>query len=129
MNKLLKIVLWIGAGLALILIGTGIWGYRKGYYHAMRGGFAQSEGRLDDAIGYFKQAYAKNPNAFMVAHDLACCYSLKDDRKNCFLWLRKALETDHRDYVRKSARKEVDFANVRDDAEFKTLIESSPPKE
>jgi len=88
---------------------------------------AQDEGRLDVAIGYFQRAYDRNYNATMVAHDLACCYSLKNDRKNCFLWLRRALATDHAETVRKWARTEADFINVREDEEFKALIDPRPP--
>ena len=126
MNTGLKIALWAGGLLLLTLIGAGIWGHRKGYTLAMRGGMAEAEGPLDEAISHFQQAYEKNPNAYMVAHDLACCYAQKNDKQNCFLWLRKALETDHGDAVRKSASKDKGFANVRNDAEFKSLIDGGP---
>ena len=112
--------------LLLALVGLGTWGYQKGYYHALRGGMVQDDGNPDEAIAFFERAYAKNPQAYMVAHDLACCYSLKNDRKNCFLWLRRALQTDHADSVRKSARRDKDFNNVREDAEFKSLIDPGP---
>ncbi len=126
MNTYLKIALGVVALVLLILIGSAIGVYRKGYYHALRGGIAQDDGDLEGAIAYFQEAYDRNPNAYMVAHDLACCYSLKNDRENCLRWLRRALETDHAESVRASARKDKDFAPFRDDPEFRALIEARP---
>jgi len=126
MHPVAKILVGVVVAMLVLFVGLGIWGYQKGYYDALRGGFAQDEGRLDEAIGHFRRAYDRNPNAYMVAHDLACCYALKNDRRNCFLWLGKALETDHPDAVRKNARTEIDFTNVREDPEFKSLIDPRP---
>ena len=126
MSKGQKIVLWAAGILLLTLIGAGILGHRKGYYHAMRGGMADVQGHLDEAISFYQQAYGKNPNAYMVAHDLACSYAMKNDKKNCFLWLRKALETDHGAAIRKAAPSDKGFANVRNDPEFKSLIDGGP---
>jgi len=94
----------------------------------MRGGIAQDNKDLDKAIFYFKIAYEKNPEAFMVAHDIACCYALKGDNESCFHWLRLALKSHYADYAKKYAKTEHDFDSVRQTAEFQSLIYDSPPK-
>ena len=126
MSTPVKIVLGLGAVLIAALLGAGFWAHRNGYVDALRGGMAENDGNLDEAIRHFQRAYEKNPNGYMVAHDVACCYSLKNDRRNALLWLKKALETDHADAVRKSARTDRGFANIRSDSAFKSLIEGGP---
>ena len=112
---------------SLSVVGAGFWAYSHGYYHAMRGGIAQDDKDLDKAIYYFKIAYEKNPQAFMVAHDIACCYALKGDNDSCFHWLRLALKTPYADYAKKYAKTEPDFDSVRQTAEFQSLIYDSTP--
>jgi len=115
------------AVVSLLTIGGGIWAYSKGYYHAMRGGIAQDKDK-DKAIFYYKIAYEKNPKAFMVAHDLACCYALKGDNESCFHWLRIALKAPYANYAKKNAKTDHDFDSVRQTAEFQSLIYDSSPK-
>ena len=110
----------------LLAVGGGIWAYSHGYYHALRGGIAETTD-VDKAIFYFKIAYEKNPQAFMVAHDIACCYALKGDKESCVHWLRLALKSDYGDYAKKYAKTEHDFDSVRQTAEFQSLIYDSPP--
>ena len=88
----------------------------------MRGGIAESQGDYDAALTYFKVAYAKNPDAYMVAHDISCCYSMKSDKENCIVWLKKALATSYSASARKWAKTDAAFNNVRDSDEFKALI-------
>jgi tetratricopeptide (TPR) repeat protein len=106
----------------LVVFVGGFCGYRYGYYDALRGGVAQGRGDLDAAIRWFKQAYAKNPSAFMVAHDIACCYALKGDEEQCFSWLQKALESSYGDYAREHAKSEKDFESVRASKRFQELL-------
>jgi len=127
-KKIRKVALGILALLGLLAVGGGIWAYSHGYYHAMRGGIAQDNKDLDKAIFYFKIGYEKNPEAFMVAHDIACCYALKGDNESCFLWLRLALKSHYADYAKNYAKTEHDFDSVRQTAEFQSLIYDSPPK-
>jgi len=127
-KKILKAAIGVLALLSLLAVGGGIWVNSHGYYHAMRGGIAQDNKDLDKAIFYFKIAYEKNPEAFMVAHDIACCYALKGDNESCFHWLRLALKSHYADYAKKYAKTEHDFDSVRQTAEFQSLIYDSPPK-
>ncbi|HET6204499.1 MAG TPA: hypothetical protein VFI25_17040 [Planctomycetota bacterium] len=106
----------------LVVFIAGFWGYRCGYYYALRGGMAQGAGDLDGAIRWFERAYAKNPSAFMVAHDIACCYALKGDEEQCFRWLEKGLNSSYGNYAREYARSEEDFKSVRDSARFQALL-------
>ena len=126
-RKILKIALVVLAVVGLLSAGGGIWAYSNGYYHALRGGIAQDKD-LDKAISYFKIAYGKNPQAFMVAHDIACCYALKSDNESCFHWLRIALKSHYADYAKTHAKTEHDFDSVRQTPEFQSLIYDSPPK-
>ena len=125
-NKALKVILAIVLAVFLLfgtlLVGGGAWVYSHGYYHALLGGKAQGEGHLDQAIGYFAIAYDKNPNAFMVAHDMACCYALKGDNESCFHWLEIAVKSTHGNFARSSAKTDPDFDSVRQTPEFQALI-------
>ncbi len=111
----------VGFVVLVVFIG-GFCGYRYGYYDALRGGVAHARGDLDAAIRWFERAYSKNPNAFMVAHDIACCYALKGDEEQCFSWLEKALESSYGDYAREYAKSEEDFESVRGSARFQELL-------
>jgi tetratricopeptide (TPR) repeat protein len=121
-NKALVVVLLIVA----MAVGGCVWAYSRGYYHALRGGMAQSEKKYDEAISHFKTAYGKNPEAYMVAHDIACCYALKGDKESCFHWLRIALKSSYADYAKEYAKTERDFDSVRKTPEFQALIHDSP---
>jgi tetratricopeptide (TPR) repeat protein len=116
----------IVAAVSLLVVGGGFWAYSIGYYHALRGGFAQDYKDYDTAIQYFQVAYEKNPEAFMVAHDIACCYALKGDNASCFRWLRLALKTHYAEYAKNWAKTEHDFDSVRQTQEFQSLIYESP---
>ena len=126
MRRIRIAIFTVLAVVTLLAVGAGIWAYSLGYYHALRGGIAETRD-VDKAIFYFKTAYEKNPQAFMVAHDIACCYALKGDKESCFHWLRLALKSDYGDYAKKYAKTEHDFDSVRQTAEFQSLIYDSPP--
>lgn len=89
---------------------------------------AQNDHDLDKAIYYFKAAYEKNPDAYMVAHDIACCYALKGDQESCFEWLRVAIKSSYAEAAKKNAKTEPDFESVRKTKEFQTLIFDKPSK-
>jgi hypothetical protein len=126
-KKTRQIIFGVVVLLCLAVVLGGVWAYSNGYYHALRGGMAQNSKDLDTAIFYFKTAYEENPNAFMVAHDIACCYALNGDRESCFHWLRLALQSSYAGYAKKHAKTEPDFESVRRTPEFQALIFDSPP--
>ncbi len=117
-----RLVAAAGGFVVLVVFIGGFCGYRYGYYDALRGGVAHATGDLDAAIRWFERAYSKNPNAFMVAHDIACCYALKGDEEQCFSWLEKALEISYGDYAREYAKSEEDFESVRGSTRFQELL-------
>jgi hypothetical protein len=123
-----RILQVICAVIAVLIATGGIWAYSNGYYHALRGGIAESGKDFDEAIFYFKIAYEKNSDAFMVAYDIACCHALKGDCDSCFHWLRLALKSRYAEYARNYAKTDHDFDSVRARVEFQTLIYGSPPK-
>ncbi|GMV82725.1 MAG: hypothetical protein AMXMBFR7_39090 [Planctomycetota bacterium] len=124
-NKKLRIVVGV---IVLILVvgalGLGMSLYSKGYYHAMRGGMMVKKDR-DQALRYYKEAYRKNPNAYMVAHDIACSYSVKNDQAEAIKWLKLTLKTTYADAARDWARSEKDFNNIRDTPEFQAFLDGS----
>ena len=128
-KKILKPVIGVLVLLSLLTAGGAIWACSHGYYHAMRGGLSQNQNDLDNAIYHFTIAYEENPETFMVAHDLACCYALKGNNDSCFHWLRLALKSHYADYARNYAKTEHDFDAVRQTAEFQSLIYDTPPKQ
>jgi len=116
----------IMAILFLLLILGGAWTYRSGYVDALRGGFSQNAGDLDSAIQHFKAGYEKNPNAFMVAHDIACCYALSGENEECFHWLKIALQSSYGHFAKEHAKKDADFRSVRQTPQFQALIFDVP---
>ncbi len=125
MKKIRIVIVGILVVLGFLAVGGGFWAYSNGYYHALRGGLVENQD-LDEAIAFYKIAYDKNPEAFMVAHDIACCYARKGDNDACFHWLRLALESHYADYAKEHAKTERDFASVRQTPEFRALIYDSP---
>ncbi|MBE7466432.1 MAG: hypothetical protein HS116_23425 [Planctomycetes bacterium] len=127
-----KKVLIIAGGIALILFigafGLGFFLYSSGYYHAMRGGMTVRQDR-EQALRFFKEAYRRNPNAYMVAHDIACCYSVKNDKEEAIKWLKLTLKTSYAKAAREWARSEKEFDNLRDSPEFQAFIDGSLPTE
>jgi tetratricopeptide (TPR) repeat protein len=121
-KKILLIVLACFTVISLIVAGGGILAYSQGYYHSLLGGHAENDKNIDKAIYYYKISYEKNPEAFMVAHSLACCYAKKGDNNSCFYWLRIALKTHHADYARNYSKTEHDLDSVRQTPEFQSLI-------
>ena len=111
----------LGAAVVAFFVAA-VGGHRLGYYDALRGGMAQNAGHLDAALVWFGRAYAKNPEAFMVAHDIACCHALKGDQKQCFIWLETALNSSYGGFAGTHAKSEKDFASVRETARFKELL-------
>ncbi len=111
-------------GIVAVISGTIAMAYQKGYCHALIGGVVQHLD-VDNALFFYKIAYEKNPKAFMVAHDIACCCALKGDKDACFKWLRIALKSPYADFAKNWAKTENDFASVRQTPEFRSLIYGS----
>jgi tetratricopeptide (TPR) repeat protein len=123
-NKKVLIIGGISLVLIVTLFGLGLYAYSAGYYHAMRGGIVESQDR-DQAIAFYKEAYARNPNAYMVAHDIACCYSVKNEKKDAIKWLKLTLKTSYADFAREWASSEKDFNNIKDDPEFQLFLKGT----
>lgn len=112
----------------LMIVGGLYWAYHSGYYHAMRGGIVEATDR-SKAIEFYKIAYSKNNNAFMVAHDIASNYSVLNNKKEAFEWLSKTLKTSYADYARDWAKTEVDFNNIKEEPEFKLFLDGKLDQE
>jgi len=114
----------IALGILAAFGGAIIVAYPTGYCHALLGGIVQHQD-VNKAIYLYKIAYAKNPEAFMVAHDIACCYALDGDNDACFHWLRLALKSNYAGYAKNWAKTERDLASVRQTPEFRAMIYGS----
>ena len=124
MNKKTKIILIIFTlFLTLIIIG-GQFLYTSGYYHAIRGGMIEEQNK-EKALDYYKQAFSKNPNAYMVAHDIACYYSVNKDKEEALKWLRIVSKTTYAKDAREWARTEKDFQFIKNEPEFKAFLEGT----
>ncbi len=110
--------------IALVLIGLGLYLNASGYYHAIRGGMVEEQDR-DQALLFFKEAYKRNPNVYMVAHDIACNYSVKNNKQEAIKWLKLTLKTSYADAAREWAKSEADFDNIRDDPDFQSFIDGT----
>ena len=122
--SLWKLLLGGLAVLLVVVVVVARWALGPAFHHALPGVIAETSGDYDDAIHHYRKVYEGKPDAFMVAHDIACCYARKGDSEQAMLWLRRAFETDYGDYARKWARTEEDFDSVRDSEEFRALLET-----
>ena len=110
-----KILIIGGIVLVVVLLGLGLYIYSSGYYHAIRGAMSEE---ADQALLFFKEAYRRNPNAYMVAHDIACNYSAMNEKQEAIKWLKLTLKTSYADAARKWA-KSNGFDNIRDNPDFR----------
>ena len=84
-------------------------------------------GRLDKAIECMKVAYRGSPKVAVVLYNLACYYSLAGEKEEALSWLARAFRLDNS--YRKQVAKESDFDPIRNDQDFRYLMELSDPKE
>jgi tetratricopeptide (TPR) repeat protein len=128
MSRKARIAVFVGAGLFVVALaaGGGL-AYSRGYYHAMRGGMIEDENPRG-ALVFFRRAYEMNPDAYMVAHDIACCHARLGERDEAIAWLKTALGCTYGEYARTWARTEKDFTSLRGDPEFERLLAGDGPK-
>jgi tetratricopeptide (TPR) repeat protein len=116
-------ILLVGVVAAVVLaVGAVWWALGPAFYHALPGVLAEQSGDYDSAIRHYLRIVERKPNAFMMAHDIACCYARKGDREQALRWLRRALESSYGDYARDWALTEEDFDSIRDTDEFRALL-------
>jgi tetratricopeptide (TPR) repeat protein len=85
-------------------------------------GFALTQlKKYDEAILSYQQATALKPNYYLVWYNQARCYSLQNQPDLAFESLKKATEIKPQ-VVRKLARKESDFDQLKADQRFQKLI-------
>lgn len=77
--------------------------------------------KYEDAIESFKKAIEINDEYENAYYNLACCYSLLRKKKMAFDILKKLFEINPKN--KKEIKKEKDFQWLKDDPEFKKLIE------
>jgi len=77
-------------------------------------------GRIDLAIDALERAFKHDSDNALLHYNLACYYSLDDDKQHALIFLASAMELDpkYRDMV----ADEADFDNVRSDPTFKAIL-------
>ena len=76
--------------------------------------------RLDDAIAKFEHVIQIDSNYVTAYYNIACLYSLKNEKKSAIKWLQKATVLDESIIERSKA--DADLDNLRQDPEFLRLI-------
>ena len=61
----------------------------------------------------------------MVAHDIACYYSVNKDKEEALKWLRIVSKTTYAKDAREWARTEKDFQFIKNEPEFKAFLEGT----
>lgn len=79
--------------------------------------------RVDQSIEMMRLAYQSHPKIPVVLYNLACYYSLARNKEQALSWLGRALRMDQS--IGKLIPKETDFDPLRDDPDFKYLLELS----
>ena len=53
---------------------------------------AYTKGDYNDAVEYLEKAFELNPQDSTVAHNIACCYALMDDKENAIYYIEEAFK-------------------------------------
>lgn len=77
--------------------------------------------RLMQAIDSMEHAYRISPKAPVVLYNLACYWTLAGNKTQALSWLGRALRMD--DSFRKLIPEEHDFDPIRQDPDFRRLLE------
>ena len=86
-----------------------------------RGVFLHKLGQYDEALSAYDKSLAlapEDPNTFF---NIACCYSLMDNKGKMLEYLEKAITKDQA--YKEQAKEDTDFKEYLDDEEFKNLTE------
>lgn len=79
--------------------------------------------QLPNAIDTMKLAYQFHKEVPVVLYNLACYYALAGEKENALSWLGRSLRMDRT--LLAELRDETDFDSLRDDADFRHLIQLS----
>ena len=84
-------------------------------------------GQLQRSIQMMKRALEVEPNNPLIQYNLACYYSLDHDKSRALSWLGRAVRADRS--LAHLIEKETDFDPLRNDPDFKYLVETIRPAE
>lgn len=84
------------------------------------GSTAYSEQDYKKAIEYYKRAFEIDPTYGALVYNIACCYSILDEKEEAFNWLKKAIDLGVYEF-----ESDPDFDNIREEPEFKKLVEEA----
>ncbi len=80
--------------------------------------------RYDEAEIYFRKAIERSPDHPKPYYNLACLYSLRGRTRESLDYLREAFQRS--DLFRLEAMNDPDLAGIKDNPEFKALVEREP---
>ena len=86
-----------------------------------KGALLQEIGRYDEAIIAYEKSLALRPEDPTTLFNLACCYSLMEDKKKMLDYLGRAIARDPT--IKENARTDTDLEMFFGDEDFKNLIE------
>ena len=108
----------------LVVGGTPGVAYQVSAWEAAGDAYPHWEkGDYGKAIEIFRSVVAEHPEAGVVLYNLACVEVLAGEPDPALDHLRQAIKVEER--FRESARKDEDFAAVRDRPEFQELVEAT----
>ena len=81
-----------------------------------------ASGELDEAIEYHKKA-VDTPLKTTALYNLACAYSLKEDKDKAFEYLKKSIESGyHQPEQVQHAKQDPDFKNIKEDPRWNDMV-------
>lgn len=78
-------------------------------------------GRHEEAIASYDQALHLKPDYHAAWYNKACCYALQSNVELALEHLQRAIDLSPNKY-RPMAKTDPDFASIRDDERFQTLV-------
>jgi tetratricopeptide (TPR) repeat protein len=86
-----------------------------------KGIFLHKIGRYDEALIAYEKSLALRPEYPSTLYNLACLYSIKEDKEKMLVYLEKAIAKDP--IYKEKAKKDTDFEKFLNNIDFKNLIE------
>lgn len=88
--------------------------------YVQEGMTAYGEGNYKKAIEKFKKAHSLDTTTASVAYNIACCYSLLNEKDSAIAWIEKTIDLGTYLFV-----EDKDFDNIRESKEFKQVVEKA----
>lgn len=88
--------------------------------YVTKGMTAYTDDDYQKAIEYFKNAFELDSTYAPLAYNIACCYSLLNNKDSAITWLERTIALGTYEFER-----DKDFDNIRETKEFKELVQKA----